>query len=188
MAETYKLDQFLLDLNGILAQSISEAAILARVAPLALRAAQDKSWLTSKLCEADQEQGFGSHPLHMGPDNTPFVTALSWLPGRGAPPHNHGTWAVVVGVEGEELNVFWKRLDDGSKPGYADLRPFGEKRCCPGDVMMMPSGTIHEVRNETDRVSLSFHVYGRPLNETGRKQFDAKKHTEAPFIVKFEQS
>jgi predicted metal-dependent enzyme (double-stranded beta helix superfamily) len=34
-------------------------------------------------------------------------------------PHNHGTWAVVAGVYGPERNAFWKRLDDGSRPGCA---------------------------------------------------------------------
>ncbi len=186
MTNLYKLEDFLVDLQRVLVDSSNESEILERVAPLALRAAQDRTWLTLRLYEADPDQGFGSHPLHMGPDHTPFVTALSWLPGRGAPPHNHGTWAVVVGVEGEERNLFWKRTDDGSKPGYAELRQAGEKKCKPGDVLKMPSGTIHEVRNDTDQISLSFHVYGRPLNSTGRKQFDAANHTEAPFIVKFQ--
>jgi predicted metal-dependent enzyme (double-stranded beta helix superfamily) len=186
MKEAYPFGQFLADLNAVLARTRDEAEILEAVAPLAACVARDKLWLTPRVYEADSKQGFGSHPLHQGPDFTPFVTALSWLPGRGAPPHDHGTWAVVVGVEGEERNLFWKRTDDRSRPGHADLEPAGERRCGPGDILKMPSGTIHEVRNESNRVSLSFHVYGRPLNSTGRKQFDTARHTEAPFLVKFQ--
>jgi hypothetical protein len=29
-----------------------------------------------------------------------WVVAASWLPGRGAPPHDHGTCAIIVGVDG----------------------------------------------------------------------------------------
>jgi hypothetical protein len=29
---------------------------------------------------------------------------VSWLPGRGTPPHDHGTWAVVAG------GFFWLAL------------------------------------------------------------------------------
>ncbi|CAN5542524.1 cupin [soil metagenome] len=182
----YTMDAFLTDLNLVLAETQDESQILQRVAPLAKRVAMEKSWMAQKLFEADAAQGFGSHPLHEGPDHTPFVTAVCWLAGRGAPPHNHGTWAVVVGIEGEERNIFWERMDDGSKSGKADLQQVGESICSPGAVLTMTSNTIHEVRNTATKSSLSFHVYGRPLNATGRLQFDAKKHTEAPFIVKFD--
>ena len=178
-SEIYTLEAFVTDLGSVLSTATTEPEILSRVAPLAKRVALEKTWLTPRLYEADGEQGFGSHPLVHGPDFTPFITVLSWLPGRGAPPHNHGTWAVVVGIDGEECNTFFERLDDCSKPGYAELRKKGERVCQPGDVLAMPSGTIHEVRNKSDRTSLSFHVYGRPLNSTGRVQFNAEDHTEA---------
>ena len=184
--ETYTLEAFLTDLGSVLATAATEPEILSRVAPLAKRVALAKSWLTPRLYEADEEQGFGSHVLHQGPDYTPFVTVLSWLPGRGAPPHNHGTWAVVVGIDGEECNTFWERADDCSKPGHAELRKAGERDCGPGDVLAMPTGTIHQVRNKSNQTSLSFHVYGRPLNSIDRSQFNADDHTESPFIVKFQ--
>jgi predicted metal-dependent enzyme (double-stranded beta helix superfamily) len=188
MAEdTYTLDDFLSDLRKVLAETTSEPEILSRVASLARRVALARSWMTARLYEADPEQGFGSHLLHQGADHTPFVTVVSWLPGRGAPPHDHGTWAVVVGVEGVERNSFWERVDDHSKPGHAELRQTGGKDCGPGDVLAMPSGTIHGVKNESGSITLSFHVYGRPLNATGRSKFDPASGTESPFVVRFQQ-
>ena len=38
------------------------------------------------------------------------------------PPHDHTTWAVVVGVEGAELNRHWRRVDDGAPPAQAGSR------------------------------------------------------------------
>lgn len=76
-----------------------------------------RTWLTDRHYEADPVQGFGSHVLHQTDDESPFVTVVSWLPGRGDPPHNHGSWAVVVGVDGVETNTFWRRLDPGTRPG-----------------------------------------------------------------------
>ena len=59
-------------------------------------------------------------------------------------------------------------------------------QCQEGDVLPMTSDTIHSVINESARTTLSFHVYGCPLTATGRSQFDPRKHTESPFLVKFD--
>jgi predicted metal-dependent enzyme (double-stranded beta helix superfamily) len=185
--DCYTLEQFLADLGRVVTEESNEHAILARVAPLVQRVARDRAWLNGRHYEADPVQGFGSHVLYQAGDHSPFVTVVSWLPGRGAPPHDHGSWAVVVGVDGAEENTFWRRLDDGSKSGYANLDRVSTTDCREGDVLPMPSGTIHSVRNASDRTTLSFHVYGRPLNSTGRHQFDPEKHTESPFVVRFEK-
>jgi predicted metal-dependent enzyme (double-stranded beta helix superfamily) len=106
------------------------------------------------------------------------------LPHRGVPPHDHGTWAVVAGVDGPEKNEFFERVDDRARPGHAELKKVGEKVCGVGEVIAMPSGMIHNVRNETDAVTVSLHIYGRHINHTGRSQFDLEARTETPFIVK----
>jgi len=180
----YTLQEFIDDLRRITSEVTEELTVLSRVRPLAKRAALAKSWLTPELYSANQEQGYGVNVLHVEPDNTLFVAAVSWLPGRGAAPHNHGTWAVVVGVDGPERNIFWERQDDRSRPGYAELKKIGEKVCDEGDVVALPTGAIHEVQNETERTTLSFHVYGRHLNHTGRSQFDPTNRTETLLIVK----
>ena len=145
-------------------------------------------WREPRHYQADREQGFGAHLLHEEPDHSLAVFAASWLPGRGAPPHDHGVWAIVVGVEGLERNVFFERTDDRSRPGHAELRRIGEQVLGPGDVLAMPAGTIHSVSNDTERVSLSLHVYGQHINFTRRSQFDPEQRTEKPFIVKLEKA
>jgi predicted metal-dependent enzyme (double-stranded beta helix superfamily) len=87
-------------------------------------------------------------------------------------------------VDGPEKNVFWERADDRTRPGYAELRQSGERVFRPGDVLAMPSGTIHSVCNESDHVTLSLHVYGKHVNFTDRSQFDPDKRSETPFILK----
>jgi hypothetical protein len=44
--------------------------------------------------------------------------------------------------------------------------------------------TIHSVINDSERVTLSLHVYGKHINFTRRSQFDLEEQTEKPFIVK----
>ena len=138
------------------------------------------------MYRADPNQGFGVYLLHEEHDHTLSVFAVSWLPNRGTPPHNHGTWGLVAAVDGCERNDFFERVDDGTRPGYAELKKIGEKRVKPGEVIAMPSSTIHAVWNDSDRVALSLHIYGKRINFTGRSQFDLEMRTETPFILAVE--
>ena len=182
--EDYGVPEFAADLRALAAQTDDPARMIKAVRPLALRLGLDKRWVRPEHYRCDEEQGFGVHLLHEETDHTLAVFAISWLPGRGAPPHNHATWAVVAGVDGPELNTFWKRVDDGSRPGHAEIVKAGEKEFGVGDVVSLLPDGIHSVRNATERVTLSLHVYGKHLNHTGRSTFDPVARTEQPFIVK----
>ena len=185
--DRYTLEAFVSDLRAIAAATQDPGEVADRVRPLAKRLALDRTWLEPKHYACDAEQGFGLHVLHEEPDHTLFVMAAAWLPGRGVAPHNHGTWAVVAGVDGDERNVFWKRTDDGSRPGYAQLEQRGEKVFGPGDVLTLLPGAIHSVRNDTAAVTVSLHVYGYNLNLARRSQFDPARNVEAPVTLKMQR-
>jgi len=184
----YTLEAFVDDLREISAQAASERDIIRELRPLTRRLALAKTWVEPRHYECDETQGFGVHLLHEEPDHSLAVFAVSWLPGRGAPPHDHGTWAVVSGVDGPEENAFWDRVDDGSREGYAEICRRAEKNFAEGEVVALESGKIHSVMNRTGRVTLSLHVYGRHINHTGRSQFDIENNREIPFVVREQQS
>ncbi len=184
---TYTLADYIKDLRAITASTRDEREIMTRVGPLAQRLALGRTWLEERHFSCDAGPGFGVHLLHEEPDHTLAVFAAAWLPGRGAAPHNHLTWAVVAGVEGLETNTFWKRLDDGSRPGYAEIRRQGDKVFGPGDVVSLMPDVIHSVVNATDRVTVSLHSYGMHLNHTGRSEFDPEKKTAGPVMRKVER-
>jgi predicted metal-dependent enzyme (double-stranded beta helix superfamily) len=168
------------------AEAKGEHEAIAAIRPLARRFALSESWRDPSQYRADPEQGFGAHLLHEEPDHRLAVFVASWLPGRGAPPHDHGTWAIVIGIDGTERNVFFERTDDRSRPGHAELQQLAEQTLGPGEVLAMPTGTIHSVTNDSAQTTLSLHVYGEHINFTQRSQFDLARHSERPFIVKVE--
>ncbi|TAK41980.1 MAG: hypothetical protein EPO29_07240 [Betaproteobacteria bacterium] len=183
MPGSYTLQQFVAELRAITASRPQVSAILQQVKPLARRFATSSELRGRCNLQCDEQQGFGFQLLHEEPDHMLAVAVLSWLPGRGTPPHDHGTWGVVVGVSGDEVNAFWQRVDDGTRPGYAELRRLSEKTFSPGDAIAITPEIIHSVRNETDRISVSLHVYGRNINFTGRSQFDPERRTVTPWTV-----
>ena len=184
MNDAYTLDAFVAELRSIAARGGSVHDTLKAVQPLAQRLAASDDLRRRCNRQCDPAQGFGFQLLHEEPDHNLAVAALSWLPGRGTPPHDHGTWGVVVGVEGDEVNTFWLRTDDRSQEGYAVLEKLSEKVFPPGAVIGLTPDIIHSVRNDGSEVSVSLHVYGRNINFTGRSQFDPERRTVVPWIVK----
>lgn len=183
---TYDLSQFVYTLRAITAKTQAYPEIIHRVCPLAQRLALSRAWLAPGHYVCNSEHGFGVHLLHEEPNHTLAVVAIAWLPDRGAPPHNHGTWAVVVGVDGTETHTFWQRLDEGTRPGYAELSRRGTHAFGHGEVVAFLPEEIHSIVNETQAVTVSLHVYGRDLNDTSRAQFDPAMHTETPCNVREE--
>lgn len=184
MSGTYSLSDYVADLRQVTRDTDNEEEIISRVGPLAQRLALDKNWLQAKHYETNPEQGFGAHLLHEEPDHSLAVLVVNWLPGRGAPPHDHGTWAVVAGVEGVERNTSYKRTDDRSRADYAELEIKKEVNAAEGELICMKTGGIHSVRNDTDSVTLSLHTYGKHVNHTDRSQFDLESNEKKDFFVR----
>jgi predicted metal-dependent enzyme (double-stranded beta helix superfamily) len=182
----YKPADLVDDLRRIAARTKDPLEIVQLVRAPARRLALAKGWLTPNYFECDAEQGFSLHLLHEEADHGLAAFVASWLPGHGVVPHNHGTWAVVTGMVGRETNVFWRRTDDRSRPGHAKLEETGRTVFGPGEVVHFMPDDIHSVRNETDAVTVSLHIYGRHINHTHRSKFDPAAEREEPFELMVE--
>lgn len=174
------LEGFVAQARVVMLNTTDESQILVELAPLAHQIALSRSWLIPQHYEADVHQGFGSTILHVNEDLSLFIVAVSWLPKRGTPPHNHGTWAIVVGVEGVECDTRWENASDYS----GGLTPVSEQLIRAGEVVTYPTGSIHSIQNRSLQTSLSFHVYGRHLQHTGRSQFNPKTGGSQPFPIR----
>jgi predicted metal-dependent enzyme (double-stranded beta helix superfamily) len=85
----------------------------------------------------------------------------------GTPAHNHKpSWAVIVGVSGEELNRFYDRAEDG-------VRQKGEHVVKQGaGVCFMPED-LHSIHIQAPLIN--FHMYGLALEQLFRREYyDAK--------------
>jgi len=101
------------------------------------------------------------------PDHRFALYANSSLGGYGTPAHNHTTWAVIVGVTGEEQNRFYDRSPDGG------VREKGREVVRQGTgVAFMPSD-LHSIH--IDAPLLNFHMYGLGLEQLHRREFYKEK-------------
>ena len=99
-------------------------------------------------------------------------------PGNGAPPHDHTTWAVIVGFEGDEENVLWERIDDGSAPGRAEIRETGRVVLREGDSIVFGPDDIHSIKTVSEGSTRHIHLYGKCFDQqTERVFFNVEKGT-----------
>jgi predicted metal-dependent enzyme (double-stranded beta helix superfamily) len=115
-------------------------------------------WWNDKFYQIHPEKGFETHILHHEADHTLAVIVVAWDKGRCVPPHNHGSWSVVCGVEGREQNTLWERSNP--ELNNSPLKEVSKTIFTPGEIASFCPDTIHSVENLTDGRSVSLHIYG----------------------------
>jgi len=78
------------------------------------------------------------------------------------PVHNHTTWAVVVGFDGQEHNRFFERTDDGVNQIHDHMVQAGT------GVALLPDD-LHSIH--IDGPALNFHCYGLALEQLSEREY-----------------
>ena len=96
-------------------------------------------------------------------DHRYALYANASLGGYATPAHNHTTWAVIVGVTGEELNRFYDRTADNG------VREKGQHVVRQGSGVAFMPDDLHSIHIEAPL--LNFHMYGLALEQLHRREF-----------------
>jgi rhodanese-related sulfurtransferase/predicted metal-dependent enzyme (double-stranded beta helix superfamily) len=116
--------------------------------------------------------GYGSiYRLSEDKDRRFALYASAGMPGKGAPPHNHTTWAVISGVFGDEHNVFYERIDNRATAGEGQLRKTGELTVKRGTAVGFLPDDFHTIQVTSDTPSLHLHMYGMSLENLPERIF-----------------
>lgn len=134
------------------------------------------------------DRGAGNSTIYRlseDPDHRYALYASAALPGKAVPPHNHTTWAVIVGVHGDEHNVFYQRTDGATGPGRADLERAGEATVSPGAGVTLLPDDIHAIHVAGEAPTVHLHMYGLALEQLHRRlMFDTDAGTCKVFTAK----
>ncbi len=91
--------------------------------------------------------------------------------GVSAPPHEHTTWAVIVGMRGQELNRLYGPCAGGGEPQVQH-----EVVVERGTGVAMLGDDVHSIHIEG--ASANFHCYGLALEQLSGRRFWNARHGE----------
>ena len=184
----YRLYRFLSDLDDLVENVKDDRDRLRIGAELVRRLLKQATWIADTLPMPSENTGWAVHSLYKEPDYPFTIQTVSWLPGSPSPVHNHATWSLValMGDEsaGRERNRLWKRVDDRSRKGYAQLELAEEKLLYPGDIIGFTPNAIHSVEQEVAPdswfPSFTFNIYGE-TNYPNRFEYDPDRNSVSNF-------
>lgn len=153
---------------------VTRAALDAIKAELLNLAAQEHLFPSSEFPPPPNGEKGSHRYLLREEDNSRFALYLNALnPGNSTKPHDHTTWAVVVAVDGQELNKVYARVDDGTDPERCEMRVREEVMVEPGRGIALMPEDIHSIHTTGSRPTRHLHMYGLALEKLdGRRAFD----------------
>jgi len=137
------LEQFIGDLRAIWAADSDNQRRMEKAKPLVERLVKDPD-LKAHSAGWPSTEGRKNLLLYVDPDHHFVVNAVVRMPGRTGSVHDHADAWVLYGVlDGTESLERYDRVDDGSRPGYAELKLSSVATGSQGKVDLVPPRAIH---------------------------------------------
>ena len=100
--------------------------------------------------------------LHRDPDGSHALYLFSSGGDCETPPHDHGTWAVIAGIRGTEINRLYRRGGSGR------FEQTGEVAVGPGEGICLMPDDIHAIASPGMAPLMHLHLYGRAFEDQQR--------------------
>jgi len=91
-----------------------------------------------------------------------------------SPPHEHRTWAIIVGISGQEMNQIYDVLDSESKKAQQSNVVIVGK----SDTITMESHQVHGTVSIGPEATFHLHLYGCSLDLL--QPFSARTYSVVP--------
>lgn len=182
LAEEYRLYRFLTEVEDNIRLAATEGrdeeTSLSGLRMLVRRLILNCYTVKTRLPEPNHQTGVSVVILH---DEVGFPMTIQTemnLPGTTSTIHNHGTWGIVMVLQGKLQNTFWKRCPTKDVPDK--IERVGERIIESGDIISFTTEAIHSTKAVGDEPTITFNLYGE-THGGKRYQFDIEKQTAKHF-------
>jgi hypothetical protein len=81
--------------------------------------------------------------------------------------------------QGQQHERVYRRLDNGTRPDFADLHQVAENMLKRGDIttLLPPEGDIHMIETISAKASISIHLLGNDIGCVHRHRYDVEHKT-----------
>jgi len=137
------LEKFIGDLRSIWSGEADNQRRMEKAKPLLEQLVKDEG-LKAHSATWPSTEGYKNLLLYVDPDHHFAINAVVRAPGRTGSVHDHADAWVLYGVlDGSESLERYERVDDRSRPGYAEVRLASVTTGTQGKVDLVPPGAIH---------------------------------------------
>ncbi|NYT63539.1 cysteine dioxygenase [Alcaligenaceae bacterium] len=113
-----------------------------------------------------------SYELNDSGEHRPALLVNAIAGGVSSVVHDHGTWAVIAGIEGAEHHRIYRRLGDTPLDAHtAKFDLVREVTVSDGRSLIIEEGLFHSIHTDPDQPALQLHLYGRSLDTISGRQF-----------------
>src|SRR5215204_1045667 len=136
-------DRFISDLRAIWAVQPDLQRRMEAAKPLLEKFVMDES-VKAHSASWPSTEGHKNLLLYVDPDHDFVVNAVVRMPGRTGSVHDHAdAWVLYGLLDGTESLERYDRVDDGSRPGYAEVKLASVTTGTQGKVDLVPPRAIH---------------------------------------------
>lgn len=146
-----------------------------------------EGWLPDEYASPDDTSGMGGgigqYALYRAEDGSLSLFSLV-VPARASTPvHDHLAWGLIGVYRGEQEEIIYERLDDGTEEGRADLKAEKRLHVRQGEfyTLLPPRDDIHLVTTVSDTASVSVHLLANDAACVWRHSFDPDAGTVSAF-------
>jgi len=157
-------DKFIADLRAVWSAEDDDGRRMAKAKPLLQRLVWEPA-LKAHSANWPSTEGRKNLLLYVDPDYHFVVNAVVRMPGRTGSVHDHADAWVLYGVlDGTESLERFDRVDDCSRPGYAEVKLASVTTGSQGKVDLVPPRAIHAEQGGPTR-SVAIIVRSQRLGE-----------------------
>jgi predicted metal-dependent enzyme (double-stranded beta helix superfamily) len=173
-------EKFIGDLRAVWTANADNESRMTKAKPLLERFVMEPS-LKAHSANWPSTEGHKNLLLYVDPDHDFVINAVVRVPGRTGSVHDHADCWVLYGLlDGTESLERYDRLDDGSKPGYAEVKLASVTTGSQGKVDLVPPRNIHAEQGGPAR-SVAIIVRSQKLGQGTVLQgrYDPKTNTRS---------